>query len=216
MPRHARLCWVTVLGVSVMLSGCAVRAPERINDPAAESLRDTLAGYYSNERQAEEDADYYSTQLALIPLSGALGSGAWLYLEQSLAEHPNRPQRQEVWRLGADTTGGLIAERYAISQAQEVVRGWENGSLERLQPAQLLPLTGCSLRFEQHDDVIDARFAGPPCGGAPHAARVEDHWHWNDEQLSHWEQGFDADGRQSSGPMNGPEVFDRAGQFAPL
>ncbi|MBD8526638.1 chromophore lyase CpcT/CpeT [Pseudomarimonas arenosa] len=184
-------------------------------DLAAEQLRDQLAGFYSSERQAEEDADYYHLQLALIPILPGHRNGAWLYVEQALAEHPARPQTQQVWRLQSNGET-LIARRYALAQPERFVRGWETGSLEQIDQKQLSPLAGCDLHVQQADQRTDALTGDAICRLDSTQVETRDHWIWQDDRLSRWERGFDRSGLQVRGPMNGPYLFDRAGQFAPL
>ncbi|MBK7147076.1 MAG: chromophore lyase CpcT/CpeT [Xanthomonadales bacterium] len=197
------------LGFAFLASCTVTREPV----PARASL-DELLGYlsgdFSSRAQAERDHAYFEVLLSMRPIWRERSDGPWLYVEQAMADSADKPYRQRIYRLRAEADS-VVSEVYELpGDALRFVGAQRDpAKLASLDPAQLLPRTGCELRLQRQDD---GRYVGrtgerscpSDLRGASYATSeatiAADRFH-------SWDRGFDATGKQVWGAAAGPYEF---------
>lgn len=178
-----------------------------IADPAAE-VAAWMAGHYDSRDQAAADSTYYPIALSMVPIWSERRDGHWLYVEQAMAETPENPYRQRVYRVSAGAAGEVLSAVFTIEQPARFVQGWRNGALASLTEAMLQPREGCTVALRRVQDGWRGATRGTACasdlrGAAYATAEVM----LDATQMRSWDRGYAADGRQVWGANAGPYVF---------
>ncbi len=207
---------LTVTLMSLALFACAA-APHRDaitpDDPAAK-VAAMMQGHYDSRDQAAADKTYFPIALAMVLIWPQRSDGHWLYVEQAMADTPDKPYRQRAYRVYSGEDGEVISEVYTIAEPERFVQGWRTGSLAALHRDMLQPRTGCAVHLRAQGDAAQSMVwwqgatVGNGCAsersGAAYATaevRLEA------ERMSSWDRGFDADGKQVWGATAGAYVF---------
>jgi hypothetical protein len=204
--------WITI---GMTLAGC-VSAPGGGRDPAAE-VAALMAGEFDSREQAASDPAFRPIALAMVPIWTDRTDAHWLYVEQAMADTPDQPYRQRVYRVSNGADGEVASAVYALTTPERFVQGWRNGALDALREDMLQPRAGCTvfLRREgmRRDGAVwQGATRGRDCAselrGASYATaevRLEA------GRMASWDRGYAADARQVWGSIAGPYVFIRRG-----
>ena len=210
---------LTVTLMSLALLACAaVSQPKAVtpDDPAA-TVAAMMQGHYDSRDQASTDKTYFPIALAMVPIWPQRSDGHWLYVEQAMADTPDKPYRQRAYRVYNGERGEVISEVYTFAEPERFVQGWRTGSLAALRSDMLQPRTGCEVHLRAQGDAVQspkqsAAWQGATVGngcasersGAAYATaevRLEP------GRMSSWDRGFDAAGKQVWGATVGAYVF---------
>ncbi len=214
LPTHSiRMVIVTLMLLA--LFACAA-APQREDvmpeDPAAK-VAVMMQGHYDSRDQAAADKTYFPIALAMVPIWPQRSDGHWLYVEQAMADTPDKPYRQRVYRVYNGSGGEVISEVYIFAEPERFVQGWRTGTLVALSSDMLQPRTGCAVHLRAQGDTVQSRVwqgatVGNGCAsersGATYATaevRLEA------GRMSSWDRGFDPAGKQVWGATAGAYVF---------
>ncbi len=207
---------LTVFAIACCLFGCESTP---VADDAAPVVRNDasvvagwLSGSFSSRAQAESDDRFRDVTLEVAPIWPARDDGPWLYVEQALAEQPDRPYRQRIYRLSAPTPGVVISDIFSIPEPRAAVGAWQNPArLNALTPDDLTPLAGCSVRLERAGQGEYAGSTGSQtCPSTVQGASyATSEVRLTPDRLESWDRGFDARGRQVWGSEAGPYIFLR-------
>jgi hypothetical protein len=202
------------ISISLALLGCAA-APLRdvpaatatAGDPAA-AVAEMMRGHYDSRDQAAADTTYFPIALAMVPIWPERRDGHWLYVEQAMADTPDKPYRQRAYRVYNGEDGEVISEVYTFAAPERFVQGWRTGSLAGLREEMLQPRTGCAVHLRDSGQGWQGATVGNGCAsersGAAYATaevRLEA------GRMTSWDRGFDAAGKQVWGATAGPYVF---------
>ena len=180
----------------------------------AELLRLTgwLTGSFGSVTQSAEDERYHDIRIRAVRIWGERDDGAWIYIEQAVADALDRPYRQRVYHVTRLAEDLFESRVYALDDPLQHAGCWrEERPLAGLGPEDLLARQGCAVLLRS---VGADRFAGSTLGrlctsslrGASYAtSEVE----VRAEGLTSWDRGFDADGAQVWGAEAGPYRFER-------
>jgi hypothetical protein len=171
-----------------------------------------MTGSFSSTRQHLADPDnYYDIRLHMVPVWEQCPDGPWLYVEQASAEGPQRPYRQRVYRLRANSDGTLESVVYELpGDPLRFAGAWrEPARLEALAPRDLVRREGCSIMIRKNPDGM---FVGSTSGkgcrsklrGASYATSEVV---IGPDRLTSWDRGFDAEDRQVWGAIEGAYIF---------
>jgi hypothetical protein len=183
-------------------------------DPSSadlELLASWLTGTFSNAAQALADPETAAVDLRLAPIWEDRADGPWRYLEQAVPEFPESPYRQRVLRLAEPTPGLLEIEIWTLPEPTDAVGAWRlSEPLAGLAPGELTPRPGCSILARRRGDVVEGSTIGTLCPSRLRGAS------WASSEIAvtadglvSWDRGFDDDGRQVWGSVDGGLVFDR-------
>lgn len=193
------------------IAACA-GPPRAAKDDSAAAVAALLQGSYDSRDQAARDKDYRAVVLTVMPVLAGRDDGHWLYVEQAIADLPDKPYGQRVYRLYDGDNGEVLAEVHAIDDPVRFVQGWRNGALKTLTHDALRPLPGCTLHLRKVGDGWRGATRGKDCdtdreGAAYAAAEVE----IDAKGLRSWDRGFSATGKRVWGPARGAYVFVKRG-----
>jgi hypothetical protein len=135
----------------------------------------------------------------------------WLYVEQAVAEHQDRPYRQRVYRIRQVAEGLYESSVFTPPEPERLVGAWTHEEpLAELAPADLAQRDGCAILMRRRGDAFIGGTLGRLCTsqlrGAAYA--TSDVIITADRVVS-WDRGFDADNHQVWGAENGGYVFVR-------
>ncbi len=189
-------------------AGDAAAAPTA--DDGLSTLADLMTGHFSSEEQARTDSTYFDIRLVMEPIWQGQTDVRWLYVEQAVAGHEERPYRQRIYRLTETGPNQFESAVYLLPDPVQFVGAWnETDIFSRLLPGDLKPRTGCSIHLTRqpdgsfvggtrdHDCPSDLRGASY----ATSSVRIED------GVMHTWDQGFDDAGEQVWGPTAGGYIF---------
>ena len=199
--------WIFSLGL--LISG-TMRAAE---PTVVEHLAVFLTGSFANADQARGDQNFRSTVLHVAPIWTDLKDGPWLYGEQALADAPDHPFRQFIYRLGARPGQQVEIQIFDLPDPIAATGSWrEPARLNQLRPDQLIPRPGCNVLLEMRaGGTFHGETQGTACASSLRGAsfsRME--MTVSNLEITTWERGFNAAGAQVWGSVHGGYRFKRA------
>jgi hypothetical protein len=171
-----------------------------------------MTGSFDSSIQALNDSTYYSITLHMYPIWEEDISAKWLYVEQSVSSMQDKPYRQRVYKVTESGDTSYISEVYTLPDDSLFIGKWrEPEFFKAYGPVNLISREGCAVHMEW---VSPERYEGSTKGknclsslrGASYATSkvvVEK------DMISSWDQGFDIDGKQVWGAVDGPYIFKR-------
>lgn len=214
-PR--RTASALILLAALAAAGCACvkcRAdpPRRIGDDAElVQLAEWLTGSFSSAAQAAADPDYRDIRLHMTPIWTWRNDAIWMYVEQAVAESPEAPYRQRIYRLTRGADGILLSTVYSLPEPDKFILAWRDVRLfGALGPGDLLLRDGCAteLTFAQNRFVggtVERECVSNLYGAAYATSEVL----LTADRVESWDRGFDESDAQVWGAESGPYVFDR-------
>ncbi len=193
-----------------VLASCAITREAVPRRASLDELLAFLSGDFSSRAQAERDNAYFEVLLSMHPIWRERSDGPWLYVEQSIAGSEAKPYRQRIYRLRAEVDS-VVSEVYELpGDALRFVGAQRDpAKLASLDPAQLLPRSGCELRLQRQDN---GRYVGrtgerscpSDLRGASYATSEAT---IGADRFHSWDRGFDATGKQVWGAVAGAYEF---------
>jgi hypothetical protein len=171
-----------------------------------------MTGSFSSAAQAAADTSYLDIRLEVVPVWTDRADGHWLYVEQAVADHIERPYRQRVYHVTAGDSGEITSAVLTIPDPLRFAGAWrEPAPLAALAPDSLDLREGCTVVLRRTErDLFEGGTAGSGCAsslaGAAYATSLVE---LSPDRLTSWDRGFDREGNQVWGAVDGPYVFDR-------
>jgi len=202
--------------VTLLVAACAGGSSgsgQTAADPAAaDQLARLLAGRFDSAAQAHSDPTYRAFQVDTCRVSAPeLGSSVF-YVEQAQMEELQHPIRQQIQVIEARAPAATIA---AIRVFDLKVPEYSVGLCARpttgvYARAEVVERPGCAVTLLWNGTSFHGETSGAACPSTLRGARFStSHVVLDDAELSVWERGFDAAGKQVWGPTKGPYVFSR-------
>jgi CpeT protein len=204
-----------ILIMPLALLACTVMPPRDAGAPAdpAAAVAEMMQGHYDSRDQAAADKTYFPIVLAMVPIWPERSDGHWLYVEQALADTPDKPYRQRVYRVYNSEGGEVISEVFTFAAPERFVQGWRSGTLDGLRENMLQLRSGCAVHLRVLDaaaqtPVWQGETLGHGCasersGAAYATAEVR----LVPGRMTSWDRGFDAAGKQVWGATAGAYIF---------
>lgn len=199
--------------VMMVIASTACAAPGTPDDG---SLTNTaarwLTGSFSSAAQAAVDTSYYDIRLEMVPIWTDRVDGHWLYVEQAVASHRERPYRQRVYHVVGRGDTLVLSEVFEIPEPQRFAGDWrEDEPLETLSPDSLRLREGCTVYLRMAEEgMFVGGTVGTGCAsdlnGAAYATSMIV---LTPDRLESWDRGFDAEGDPVWGAEGGPYIFRR-------
>jgi CpeT protein len=208
------------LPLSLLLLACG-GAPSSddtaVADDAAIAVEDRLASWLAGEfdsaDQAATDGAYYAISMRLCPVEvPALGARV-LYIEQATMDALDEPYRQRLYvveSVSADVAVSRVYEATRSSTESALVGLCEDPAAARIDAADFALRGGCDVVLTWDGARFTGGTEGEDCesslGGAAYATSAVT---LTPEALTSWDQGWDDQGEQVWGAVDGPYVFTR-------
>lgn len=206
------LRFVAAITMLVALGGwspTAARAQEAGDD--LDLLVSWMSGAFSSSSQAAADEDFFDISLHMVPIWTERDDGRWLYVEQAVAEHADTPYRQRVYRVRQVDENLFESRVYTFPEPLRFAGAWRAAApLAELRPDVLSERDGCAILMRRRDDAFIGSTLGRLCTSDLRGASfATSEVTITGDALLSWDRGFDADGHQVWGAVQGGYVFTR-------
>jgi hypothetical protein len=170
-----------------------------------------MSGAFSSAAQAEESETFLDTSLHVTPIWSERTDGRWLYVEQAVTEHLDRPYRQRVYRVRELGDGRFECQIHTLSEPAAAVGAWlDEDPLRDLDRTDLEERRGCSVMLQRRGDRFEGSTLGSLCTSTLRGASyATSEVVITPDGLVSWDRGFDALGNQVWGATESGYVFDR-------
>jgi glycosidase len=175
-----------------------------------DQLLEFMTGSFSSRAQAEADTNYLDIRLEMVQVWKNRTDGYWLYVEQAVATHKDRPYRQRIYHLSDQADASIRSEVYSIPDPLRFAGAYnEPRLLIALTPDSLQVRRGCAVILRRRGpDVFAGSTVDRDCvselRGATYATsevRI------TPQELTSWDRGYDLEDRQVWGAVEGGYVF---------
>lgn len=192
-----------------VISSKNVASEEVLNEKP--DLATMLTGSYDSSAQAAEDSSYFDISLHMYPIWTSMEDAKYLYVEQSVTSMPDKPYRQRIYRITENEAGKFISEVYAIDGEERFIGKWKEPAFFKDFGKDIMVLRdGCAVYMNPTDEGYSGATQVGSCGstlrGASFATSVVT---VTEGRVESWDQGFDTEGKQVWGAVDGPYVFMR-------
>ncbi|MBD3237111.1 MAG: hypothetical protein GF330_10430 [Candidatus Eisenbacteria bacterium] len=192
-------------------------APPRAGaDPAENDELDLLlrwmTGAFSSAAQAAADSSYYDIRLQMVPIWPTRADGRWLYVEQAVAGHEDRPYRQRIYRVDRIAAGTYRSRVYELTDPLRFAGAWRDvRTFDALSPDSLTLREGCAVLLQRR---ADGAFAGTTREGICRSSLRGASYATSEVVVTahgivSWDRGFDDQGQQVWGATAGGYRFAR-------
>ena len=191
-----------------------IHAQERIPllQDDLELVRNRMTGEFSSEKQSKNDTSFFNISLKMAPIWPESKNGYWLYVEQAMASSLSKPYRQRIYHVYREDEYSIVSKVYELPNPLKYVGAADDVSrLKGLTIDSLIDRQGCAIYL--HRDK-NGQFTGSTKGkdclsslrGATYASSevVIDQ-----DGLTTWDRGWNANGKQVWGSVKGAYRFDR-------
>lgn len=179
-------------------------------------LKKWMTGYFSSQSQAAKDSDYFDVRLRMASIWKNRTDGFWLYVEQAMAEHEQRPYRQRVYHLFQVNDSTFQSDIYGFADPTIYIGEWQKPEpLANLSPDSVMLKAGCSIVLYKHGEfafsgsTVDKECASDLRGADYTTSEVT----ISKDQIISWDRGFDTEGNQIWGARKGGYVFKKLQGF---
>jgi hypothetical protein len=180
-------------------------------DTAVQDVAAWFPGNYSSAAQAAADNAYFDVRLHVVGIWPDRVDGAWLYVEQAMADAQDKPYRQRIYRIVSVPGDRAEAIVYELPGDPLAWRGaWNDpGRFNALDPGIIQARAGCSVILQRAGTGrMTGATLGADCGDALRGAKyATSEVYLSATALESWDRGFDAAGKQVWGPVKGPYRF---------
>lgn len=176
-----------------------------------------MTGSFSSEAQSKADSNFYDIRLHMVEIQMGDQPGNWLYVEQAISSAQDKPYRQRVYQVVEISLGIYESRVYEFENPLQYAGGWNDASkLSNLTFDKLILRDGCSitLKYESElvgDNIVNRFVGSTGATSCPSSLRGASYATSEviitETQLSSWDRGWDASGKQVWGAETGGYVF---------
>ncbi len=161
--------------------------------------------FTSTALHAADPENFRDIHLVMTRIWKDRGDGAWLYIEQALADRLDRPYRQRVYKVTAREDGTFVSEVFTLPGAPIDYVG---GRLGNLLPERLVARAGCAVLLKRTADGYVGGTAGKDCPSElKNATYATSEVVVRADGMTSWDRGYDDAGTQVWGAKTGPYQF---------
>ena len=169
-----------------------------------------LSGRFTSEAQSISNPSYYAIQLHACPVDvPTLGSHV-LYIEQALADNTGSPYRQRFYVLSDLGEDKVRSEIYTLENPESFIGLCTEDKIASFEASVATQKIGCHVELEWNGTGFEGKTQEGTCpsdiNGASYATSIVQ---TTPTQISSWDQGWDANGNQVWGAIEGAYLFDR-------
>jgi hypothetical protein len=177
-----------------------------------------MTGSFSSKEQAEKDTNYLNIELEMVEIWKDRKDGPWIYVEQAVADHKEKPYRQRVYKLNKRTDGKIESIVYSIPDPFRFAGDYKKDiPLLRLLPDSLSLREGCNVILTRVDEgyfkgnTKEKKCKSKLQGAAYATSEVT----IKENKLISWDRGFDDTGKQVWGSVIGGYIFVKKASDSP-
>jgi hypothetical protein len=198
--------------LSLFIFACTEQpeSPEVIEQDILAEFKAQLSGRFTSEAQSLTDTSYYSVQLHACSVDVPELGADVLYIEQALVNNIQSPYRQRFYVLSDLGDDWVRSEIYTLSDEDSFVGLCNEDEISSFPASVATHKEGCHVVLEWDGDVFFGQTESDSCpstmGGASYATSIVQ---TTSSQISSWDQGWDDQGNQVWGAIEGAYLFDR-------
>jgi hypothetical protein len=176
-----------------------------------EQLRNYMTGTFNSEEQSIQDTNYFNIHLNMVPIWENNADTVWLYVEQAASWSLEKPYRQRVYRLTYNNDGSIESAVFTFDKPLRFTGVWkEDKPLSELSPDSLMEREGCSLILKKMGNAFVGSTVDQNCSSELRGASyVTSEVRIEENVLTSWDRGFDSEGNQVWGAVQGPYIFKK-------
>lgn len=181
-----------------------------------EQLAQLMCGEFNSAEQAARDPDYRDISLKTARIWSGSDDGVWLYVEQAVASLADRPYRQRIYHLTRVPKASVPTFRSDVftipGDAKQFVGAWKAPQrFDTLPIASLVKRDGCAvILVETAPGVFRGSTIDRECQSEFQKASYATSEVTIDQSgVLSWDRGFDREGKQVWGAVNGGYRFLR-------
>ena len=170
-----------------------------------------MTGSFDSGEQAKNYSDYYDISLHMVPIWPE-EKGTYMYVEQAVTAMPEKPYRQRVYVLEEMDGDRFSSAVYSIPDDSLYIGAWKTPEdFDQIKPTDLKVREGCAVILERTDETtyegstVEDKCKSTLRGATYATSKVS----VNENGITSWDQGFDAEGVQVWGAEKGPYIFKR-------
>lgn len=211
MKNLLPLCFLIIY----CLTACNVTTSKKIalDTSSIGKLKAYMVGSYDSSIQAAKDSNYYDISLHMYPLweMDKSSESVYLYVEQAVSSMQDKPYRQRVYEVKALGHNEYVSLVYTLDSPKEYVGLWKDPKrLAAFNKSNIILKDGCGVYLMDMGDHFKGSTKDKECKstmrGASFATSVV---RVAQDTLTSWDQGFDDQGSQVWGAVDGPYEFIR-------
>lgn len=192
---------------TVLLTACAPRVNPDAEGSSIDRLFTAMTGSYDSSAQASVRDEYYNIDLHMEPIWE--DRGRYFYVEQAVADAPERPYRQRVYRLERKGRK-IISHVYELPEPKRFVGAHDDPSkLAAISPEDLIEREGCAVILKETEpgtwrgETKKKRCKSSLSGAVYATSRVS----VTDSFIQSWDRGFNEEDEQVWGATEGGYMF---------
>lgn len=176
-----------------------------------DQLVEWITGEFSSADQAKDDTSFKDFTLKMTEIWPDAPTGAWIYVEQSLASTPTKPESQRIYFISEINDSQFSIDLYAIPGEEKFVGAWKS-------PEKFDGMTAFDLKY-QNGCTAYLNYDGFQYAGITNEGSCKNNLNGSEysttqitllpNEIRIWEKGFDTDGNQAWGPLDAPYSFKK-------
>ncbi|MBQ4821420.1 chromophore lyase CpcT/CpeT [Aquimarina sp. MMG016] len=185
--------------------------PKQNNDPELHHFVDLLSGSFSSKEQSEKEVGYADSNLINTPIWED-SKNYWLYSEIHNAKNPSLIYIQRILNIQRMDSVTFISTAYTIPDQKKYAHGWKDPNLfNEIALDSLQKREGCDIYYKKKtSSIYVGKTNNVSClSTLKNIAYTKSNIVLSRDQLSVWDKGYDVDGKQVWGKIQGPYKYKR-------
>ncbi|WP_299608309.1 chromophore lyase CpcT/CpeT [uncultured Aquimarina sp.] len=183
-----------------------------VNDPELEDFVQILTGKFSSKKQAKEESGYAAVCLINSPIWKDQ-SGYWFYQELFNEEKSTAIYNQRIINIKRVDSITISSSSYIIPNQKKYINGWKDTSLfNQLTIDSLTVRAGCDVYFKKKTSTIYQGKTSKNSCSSSFSKKIKyttSNIVMSRNKISSWDRGYDSEGKQVWGKIEGPYDFIR-------
>lgn len=187
----------------------ALSASAQAEKPTLELLTKTMVGSYSSVEQARHDTDYYNIELEMTRIWPERADGAWLYVEQAVADSKAKPYRQRIYHLRQVDDSTFTSAVMSIAGGAKYYGAYADPKLlAGLVMDSVQAMEGCTLILHYRQGAFVGSTDGRACKNSRgKAVYATSEVTITPDRMVSWDRGYDEADKQVWGAEKGGYIF---------
>ncbi|MBW1296934.1 chromophore lyase CpcT/CpeT [Aquimarina litoralis] len=189
--------------------GCNTKT---IDDPELEDFAKILVGNFSSKKQAKEESGYSAVGL-INKVIWKDRSGIWLYQELFAEGKTNAIYNQRILNIKRVDSNTLSSTSYVIPNQKKYINAWKDISVfDNLTIDSLTIREGCDVYFRKKTSTIYQGKTNKETCSSSFSKKISyttSNIVISRNKISSWDRGYDSNGKQVWGKIQGPYEFIR-------
>ena len=169
-----------------------------------------LSGSFDSSAQALEDPTYYDVSLKACIVNIDNIETPTLYIEQALSDKQDEPYRQRIYILSQVDENTVQSEIYELDSPESFIGLCSESEVRTVSLDSITLKDGCEVVLEWNGEGFSGETGVDTCksdmNGASYATSFVE---TTETMISSWDQGWNNDGEQVWGAVDGAYIFLR-------